>query len=620
MLERIKGILRVQLLPLIAGFIILAAIIGAQGLLIQRQRYDNAAVRQAFEFERRIVLALSLIQDAESAQRGFLLTNEGAYLLPYTHAVQALPTEIEAIRQLAARDSKRASQAALLSDAVQDRLVELAETIERYKTGDAAGALALVRSNRGKVLMDRIRVVIADMRQDENALLQARIADAERIAGWLRYASIAAVLAVLGLGAFSVVQSRRRIREIVTAHAELTAANKLLSDEIATREEAEARLRQMQKMEAVGQLTGGIAHDFNNMLAVIVSAMNLIQRKLARGETDIGKFVDAAVDGANRAANLTARLLAFSRQQPLTPQTVDANRLVAGMSDLLRRALGESIQIETVLSGGLWKTHVDASQLENAVLNLAVNARDAMPEGGKLTIETANTHLDEGYMVHHPDVAPGHYVLVAVTDTGGGMPPEVVAKAFDPFFTTKAAGKGTGLGLSQVFGFVKQSRGHVAIYSEPGEGTTVKIYLPRQFGDKEEAEATDEKGEPARKPSETILVVEDDERVRAVTVEALRELGYRVIQAGDAAEALRRLETHPAVSLLFTDIVMPGMNGRKLADEALAAHPVLKTLFTTGFARNAVSHNGVLDHGVNFIAKPFSMEQLARKIRDVLDG
>ncbi|BCH28769.1 histidine kinase [Mesorhizobium sp. L-8-10] len=620
MLERIKGILRVQLLPLMAGFIILAAIIAAQGLLIQRQRHDNAAVRQAFEFERRIVQTLSLIQDAESAQRGFLLTNEGAYLLPYTRAVQELPAEIEAIRQLAARDPKRASQAAMLSDAVHGRLAELAETIERYNASDAAGALALVRSNRGKVLMDEIRVVIAEMRQDENALLQARIADAGRIADWLRYASIAAVFAVLGLGVFSVVQSRRRIREIVTAHAELTAANKLLSDEIATREEAEARVRQMQKIEAVGQLTGGIAHDFNNMLAIIVSALNLIQRKLARGDTDIGKFLDAAVDGADRAANLTARLLAFSRQQPLAPRTIDANRLVAGMSDLLRRALGESILIETVLAGGLWKTHVDASQLENALLNLAVNARDAMPDGGKLTIETANIFLDQLYASHHSEVPAGQYVLVAVTDTGSGMPPDIVAKAFDPFFTTKTAGKGTGLGLSQIFGFVKQSRGHVAIYSEPGQGTTVKIYLPRHFGDNEEAEPKDDKAEPARKPSETILVVEDDERVRTVTVEALRELGYRVIQAGSAAEALRKLETHPAVSLLFTDIVMPGVSGRKLADQALAAHPGLKTLFTTGFARNAVSHNGLLDHGVNFIAKPFSIEQLARKIREVLDG
>ncbi|MGO4835803.1 ATP-binding protein, partial [Rhizobiaceae sp. 2RAB30] len=300
------------------------------------------------------------------------------------------------------------------------------------------------------------------------------------------------------------------------------------------------------------------------------------------------------------------------------PQTLDANRLVAGMSDLLRRALGESIQIETVLAGGLWKTHVDPSQLENAVLNLAVNARDAMPEGGKLTIETANTDLDQRYASQHVEVPAGQYVLVAVTDTGSGMPPEIVAKAFDPFFTTKPAGKGTGLGLSQVFGFVKQSRGHVAIYSEPGQGTTVKIYLPRQIGE-EETEILDEKVEPARKPSETILVVEDDERVRALTVDALRELGYRVIQAADAAEALRRLEAHPAVSLLFTDIVMPGMSGRRLADQAVIGNPALKTLFTTGFARNAVSHNGMLDQGVNFIAKPFSMEQLARKVRDVLD-
>ncbi len=243
----------------------------------------------------------------------------------------------------------------------------------------------------------------------------------------------------------------------------------------------------MQKMEAIGQLTGGIAHDFNNMLAVVISAMNLIQRKLARGETEIGKFVESALDAAQRAANLTQRLLAFSRQQPLAPQLVDANRLLSGMSDLLLRTLGEQVAIETVLAGGLWKTNADPSQIENAILNLAVNARDAMPDGGKLTIETANCHLDDAYAARHSEVPAGQYVLIAVTDTGTGMPPEVAARAFDPFFTTKPVDKGTGLGLSQVFGFVRQSGGHVKIYSEVGQGTTVKIYLPRHFGEDERA-------------------------------------------------------------------------------------------------------------------------------------
>jgi CheY-like chemotaxis protein len=375
----------------------------------------------------------------------------------------------------------------------------------------------------------------------------------------------------------------------------------------------------MQKMEAVGQLTGGIAHDFNNMLAVIMSAMNLIQRKLKRGETDIDKFVDAATDATSRAANLTARLLAFARQQPLAPQVVDANRVVTGMSEMLRRTLGETISVETVLAGGLWRTHADPSQVENAILNLAVNARDAMPEGGSLTIETANCHLDDGYAASHAEVTAGQYVMIAVTDTGAGMTPDVLAKAFEPFFTTKPVSKGTGLGLSQVFGFIKQSGGHVKIYSEPGEGTTVKVYLKRHFGDEQEAQLAASAIDPDRRPTETILVVEDDPRVRASTVDSLRELGYLVIHASEAAEALEKLDKHPDVALLFTDIIMPVMNGRKLAEEALKRRPGLKVVFTTGFTKNAVVHNGVLDPGVNFIAKPFTLDQVAAKLREVLD-
>ncbi|WP_245275914.1 ATP-binding protein [Mesorhizobium sp. LSJC255A00] len=317
---------------------------------------------------------------------------------------------------------------------------------------------------------------------------------------------------------------------------------------------------------------------------------------------------------------MTSRLLAFSRQQPLAPQVVDANRLVAGMSDLLRRALGETIRIETVLAGGLWKTHADPSQLENAILNLAVNARDAMGEDGKMTIETANSHLDEGYAATHAEVKAGQYVMIAVSDTGAGMPADVMERAFEPFFTTKPVDKGTGLGLSQVFGFVKQSGGHVKIYSEPGQGTTIRIYLPRFFGPEEAAISSERAGNPAVPVTETILVVEDDPRVRASTTDAMRELGYTVIHAASGQEALEKLGDNPGVALMFTDIVMPVMNGRKLAEEALARMPKLKVIFTTGFTRNAVVHNGVLDHDVHFLAKPFTIEQLAAKLRDVLDA
>lgn len=383
--------------------------------------------------------------------------------------------------------------------------------------------------------------------------------------------------------------------------------------------DAESRLRQSQKMEAIGQLTGGIAHDFNNMLAVIMGGLNLLQRKLARGDTDVSRYVEGALEGARRASSLTSRLLAFSRQQQLAPEQIDANRLVQGMTDLLTRTLGESIRVETVLSAGLWRTQADTNQLEAAILNLAVNARDAMERGGKLTIETANAHIDDTYAGEYA-IAPGQYVLIAVTDTGTGMTPDVMAKAFDPFFTTKAVGKGTGLGLSQVFGFIRQSGGHVKIYSEPNVGTTVKIYLPRSYGEQDAVERRITPEQTAAGAGEVVLVVEDEERVRAFSVDTLRELGYAVIEAQSAADALRIIDAGQPVALLFTDVVMPEMNGRQLADKALVLKPDLKVLYTTGYTRNAVVHNGVLDPGTNFLPKPFTIDQLAMKVRQALES
>jgi signal transduction histidine kinase/ActR/RegA family two-component response regulator len=618
MIARLRRAVHLQLLPLALGFVLLGAIVGARSLLIESQRDSNNAVRTAFALDNRLVTTLSLAQDAETGQRGFLLTGEESYLDPYRSAVSALPGELEAIGEAVAANPMRRTQFEALRAALADRTTEIEETIALYRSGNASEALALVRTNRGRMTMDRIRAVIGEMRRDESADLQQRLAAAEGTDDLLRWASVATLFGVFVVGAYGLYFARRRMHEVETAHAGLLAANNALRSEIATREAAEQRVRQMQKMEAVGQLTGGIAHDFNNMLAVTMSAMNLIQRKLKRGETDIGKFVDAAIDATTRAAGLTARLLAFSRQQPLAPQVVDANRVVTGMSDLLRRTLGETISVETVLAGGLWRTYADPSQIENAILNLAVNGRDAMPDGGSLTIETANSHLDDSYAATHGDVAAGQYVMIAVTDKGEGMTSDVLARAFEPFFTTKPVDKGTGLGLSQVFGFVKQSGGHVKIYSEPGEGTTVKIYLKRHFGD-EQAVPAQRAVEADRKPTETVLVVEDDERVRAGTVDALRELGYAVVHSGGAVDALKKLDEHPKVALLFTDIVMPTMNGRKLAEEALSRRPGLKVLFTTGFTKNAVVHNGVLDPGVNFIAKPFTLDQLAAKLREVLD-
>ena len=298
---------------------------------------------------------------------------------------------------------------------------------------------------------------------------------------------------------------------------------------------------------------------------------------------------------------------------------VEANKLVASMSDMLRRTLTEATQLETVLGGGLWKISVDPSQLESALLNLAINARDAMPDGGKLTIETCNSHLDDAYIRQNIDAVAGQYVMIAVSDTGTGMPPDVLAKAFEPFFTTKGVGKGTGLGLSQVYGFVKQSKGHVKIYSEVGTGTTIKLYLPRLCQDAAAAAAPEAKDHvPGGSLSDVILVVEDDERMREIAVTTLRELGYNVLHAAGPAIALRILDENPQIGLLFTDVVMPEMSGRQLPDKALTLRPDLKVLFTTGYTRNTIVHNGVLDADVNFIPKPCTIDQLGRKVREVL--
>jgi PAS domain S-box-containing protein len=395
-----------------------------------------------------------------------------------------------------------------------------------------------------------------------------------------------------------------------------------VADEVARRTEAEDALRQAQKMETLGQLTGGVAHDFNNLLQIVSGNLEILQRNLPEDAARLRRVAENAAKGADRAAILTQRLLAFSRRQPLDPKPISINRLVAGMSELLHRTLGETVEVETVLASGLWAVEADPNQLENAILNLAVNARDAMPAGGKLTIETANTHLDRAYSALNTGVAAGQYVVICVSDTGAGMDPETVERVFEPFFTTKDVGRGTGLGLSMVYGFVKQSGGHVKIYSEPGEGTCVKIYLPRLHANVQEEVVEEAALVPEGTRDETVLVCEDDDDVRAYSVEVLRELGYRVLEAHDGPSAMRLLERQGGeVDLLFTDVVLPsGMMGNKLAEQARALCPKLKVLFTTGYARNAIVHHGRLDPGVELITKPFSYAELAARIRDLLDG
>jgi signal transduction histidine kinase len=386
--------------------------------------------------------------------------------------------------------------------------------------------------------------------------------------------------------------------------------------------EAEESLRQSQKMEAVGQLTGGIAHDFNNLLTGIIGSLDMMQRKLARGQQiDVNAYVSAAMTAANRAAALTHRLLAFSRRQALDPRPVHPNRLILGMEELLRRTLGETIGLEFKEEPGLWLTRCDQNQLESALLNLTINARDAMPEGGKLIIETCNAHLEDAHEARLRDVVQGDYIAICVTDNGIGMPPEVMSRAFDPFFTTKPIGQGTGLGLSMIYGFTRQSGGYAKIQSEVGKGTTVKLYLPRYHGEHETSQEPDPAPmtlQPTAR-EEVVLVVEDEQVVRDLVVDLLNEMGYRSLQAVDGPSGLAILLSDVRIDLLISDVGLPGFNGRQLADAACVHRPGLKVLFITGYAHNAAVSNDLLSPGMQMITKPFALETLAERIRDMID-
>ena len=385
----------------------------------------------------------------------------------------------------------------------------------------------------------------------------------------------------------------------------------------------EEALRQAQKMEAVGQLTGGIAHDFNNLLQGITGSLDLMQTRLVQGRTgELERFVGSAMTSAKRAAALTHRLLAFSRRQPLDPKPVRANHLVASMEDLLHRTMGEQIEVELVLSAGLWQTLCDPNQLESALLNLAINARDAMPDGGKLIVETCNAHLDSAYAARHREVSAGQYVCMSVTDTGVGMPPEIIERAFDPFFTTKPTGQGTGLGLSMIYGFARQSEGYAVIYSEVGQGTSVKLYLPRyrDEGGIEEHDEDDQQALAATGENEVVLVVEDEPVVRGLIVEVLRDLGYASLEASDGPSGLEVLSSSQRIDLLVTDIGLPGLNGRQVADAGRLARPGLKVLFMTGYAENAAVASGFLNHNMELITKPFALDVLARRIQALIES
>ena len=499
---------------------------------------------------------------------------------PVEAAIAKVPGLVESLRKKTADNPSQQARLDRVEPLIGPRIDIIRRSIELTRQGDRDGAIALVATGRGKDLMEEITVEMQQFDREEKGLLAARQEEAKRLRIWLATLIGLALLAAMVLAGVLAVATRQAVSGLLERTRELEAESKL-------RHEAEATLRQAVKMEAVGQLSGGIAHDFNNLLTIIIGNLDTMKRRLAElaksnvASDAIAKLetpLESAMKGAKSSAQLTQRLLAFSRRQALEPDRVDVNRLISGMLEMLRRTLGSDISIETVLGAGLWSSFADAHQLENVLLNLALNAKAAMPTGGCLTIETANTYLDDAYVRRFGDVKAGQYVVLCVTDTGTGIPAEILDQVFDPFFTTKPAGEGSGLGLAMVHGFVKQSGGHVRIYSEVGSGTTVKIYLPRFIGAEEVSAAPAGKTEgepviPRAKPNEMILLVEDNEGVREYARDVLLELGYGVLDAANVQEALRVVAKKPRISLVFTDVVLGDSNGRVLADKVRQIYP-----------------------------------------------
>jgi len=603
------------------GLVILAGLMAAAMV----ERVNSAAdwVAHSLEVEGRASELLGRLQDLELAKRGFLLTRSNGFIPSYDEARTAIPQALAKLHSLVADSRDQTARVDRMGLSIQDILTTTARTIELGRNGQFAEATASAMTGRGQQTLESFRAIVDEFNAAESDLLKKREA-AEATARAIMLGMVLIILAsAAGAALGALLLSGALIRE-------LRQRTEALAEETRVRKDAQAILAQTQKMESIGQLAGGIAHDFNNLMTVVIGNLDSAERRLARGgpadASSIGRPIAAAMQGARRAASLTQRLLAFSRQQVLSPQQADLNRLVASLSEMLTRTVGETIAVETILGSGLWPTFVDVSQLENAIVNLVVNARDAMPSGGRITIETANASLDEAYCRQFGDVAPGQYALLSVSDTGTGISPEHLSKVFEPFFTTKSASMRTGLGLAMIYGFVKQSKGHIRIYSEVGHGTTAKIYLPRMIGAARAksvpAAARGESAQsPTARPGEVVLMVEDDEDVLDSTVTLLRELGYSVLAARNGAAALAQLRGSERVDILFTDVVLPqGMNGRALAIEAAALRPTLPVLFTTGYARNAIIHDGRLDPDVQFLAKPYTQQDLAQKLRAVLDA
>ena len=606
------------------GLVVVAAI--AVALMFARSREADKLVDHTFEVQSTAQTLLSQVQAAENGQRGFLITGDDDYLKRFDGALARVPELLASLRQLTADNPRQQARLDRLEPLVKARFDRIQSSIDLAKEGDRDAAFDVVKAGEGKTLMDDIVAELSAFVKAERDLLAMRQSRSAEIRLWLSLLTGMALVAATLLAVLLAIATRQAVSGLLERTRELEEESKL-------RREAEATLMQAQKMEAVGQLSGGIAHDFNNLLTIIIGNLDAMKRQLAmlaglEPARDIAgklsKSLDAALRGAQSSAQLTHRLLAFSRRQALEPQRLDLNRLVSGMLEMFRRTLGSDISIETVLGAGLWPTFADGHQLENVLLNLALNAKAAMPDGGCLTIETANTYLDDAYVRRFGDIKAGQYAVLCVTDTGTGIAKDILEKVFEPFFTTKPPGEGSGLGLAMVHGFVKQSGGHVRIYSEEDHGTTVKIYLPRLIGEEVSAvpagKAEGEQAIPRAKPGEMILLVEDSEGVREYARDILLELGYGVIDAANVQEALRAVAKKPQISLLFTDVVLGESNGRVLADEVRRIYPNLPVLFTTGYTRNAIVHQGRLDPDVQLLNKPFTQQDLARKLRELLDG
>jgi signal transduction histidine kinase/ActR/RegA family two-component response regulator len=606
------------------GLVVVAAI--AVALMFARSREADKLVDHTFEVQSTAQTLLSQVQAAENGQRGFLITGDDDYLKRFDGALARVPELLASLRQQTADNPRQQARLDRLEPLVKARFDRIQSSIDLAKEGDRDAAFDVVKAGEGKTLMDDIVAELSAFVKAERDLLAMRQSRSAEIRLWLSLLTGMALVAATLLAVLLAIATRQAVSGLLERTRELEEESKL-------RREAEATLMQAQKMEAVGQLSGGIAHDFNNLLTIIIGNLDAMKRQLAmlaglEPARDIAgklsKSLDAALRGAQSSAQLTHRLLAFSRRQALEPQRLDLNRLVSGMLEMFRRTLGSDISIETVLGAGLWPTFADGHQLENVLLNLALNAKAAMPDGGCLTIETANTYLDDAYVRRFGDIKAGQYAVLCVTDTGTGIAKDILDKVFEPFFTTKPPGEGSGLGLAMVHGFVKQSGGHVRIYSEEGRGTTVKIYLPRLIGEEVGAvpagKAEGKQAIPRAKPGEMILLVEDSEGVREYARDILLELGYGVIDAANVQEALRAVAKKPHISLLFTDVVLGESNGRVLADKVRQIYPNLPVLFTTGYTRNAIVHQGRLDPDVQLLNKPFTQQDLARKLRELLDG